>query len=137
MSGVRPDGTTIEMTVAGASTGLLFLTGSCYGCQPLWEGAASWRGARAAAPTAPLPVPLVIVTPSPTTEDPRLVATLAPAWIPVVMSSDVWHAYRVARAPWYVGIANGTVVAHGLAPETWSELLAELARLRASGPAAS
>jgi hypothetical protein len=80
----------------------------------------------------------VIVTPSPTTEDARAVAELAPeAGIPVVMSSEVWHAYSVARAPWYVGVAGGIVVADGLAPETWSELTAELATLGASGAAAS
>jgi hypothetical protein len=132
LSGVRPDGTAIDVAVTEGTSALLFLTGSCHGCQVLWQGASA-SGANA---PAPLPVlPLVIVTPSPTTEDARVVAGLAPeAGIPVVMSSEGWHAYRVARAPWYVGVAAGVVVADGLAPETWSGLVAEVTRLTGSGP---
>jgi hypothetical protein len=131
---LRPDGTAIGIGVTAADSGvaLLFLTGACYGCQVLWEGARAHGGNGPA---------LVIVTPSPTTEDARVVSRLAPeAGVAVVMSSEGWHAYRVARAPWYVGVAAGVVVADALAPETWPELLAELARLPGSGgsgPAAS
>lgn len=129
LSGVRPDGTAIEVAVTDAPAAILFLTGGCYGCRVLWEGARA-AGGRAAAPCLP---PLVIVTPSPTTEDARVVASLSPdAGIAVIMSSEVWHAYRVVRAPWYVGVAAGIVVADGPAPETWSELVAEVGRL--SGP---
>ena len=114
--------------MAGSSVALLFLTGSCYGCRVLWEGAAS-GGA-----SGPNSSPTVIVTPSPTTEDARTVAALAPReGIPVVMSSDVWHTYRVGRAPWWVVVAAGTVVADGMAPGSWSGLVAELAATAAPG----
>jgi hypothetical protein len=127
VTGVRSDGTAIEVAVAGGAAALLFLTGSCYGCRVLWEGAAD--GA-----TPPSSIPTVIVTPSPTTEDARTVGALAPRHgIPVVMSSDVWHAYRVERAPWWVVVAAGTVVADGMAPGSWSELVDELARITAAG----
>jgi hypothetical protein len=123
VSGVRPDGTEVVVPVAGGGAALLFLTGACYGCRALWEGARDSGG------SLPTRLPLVIVTPSPTTEDARVVAELAPVGIPVVMSSEAWHTYRVARAPWYVGAAGGAVVADGLAPETWPEMVVELARL--------
>jgi hypothetical protein len=132
VSGVRPDGTVIEAAVGSGTAALLFLTGGCYGCRTLWDGA---RAVDASEPGVVPPFQLLIVTPSPSTEDARVVADLAPATgIPVVMSSEVWHAYRVARAPWYVGLVAGTVVVDGLAPATWSELIAELARLSASNP---
>ncbi len=136
LSGLDPDGTAIEVAVTEGTTALLFLTGGCYGCQVLWEGATASGGNGPAPPLPPLPpLRLVIVTPSPSTEDARVVSRLAPeAGIPVVMSSEGWHAYRVARAPWYVGVAGGTAVADGPAPQTWPELVAELAELRAPGP---
>jgi hypothetical protein len=114
--------------MAGGGAALLFLTGGCYGCRALWEGA------RASGESLPTRLPLVIVTPSPTTEDARVIADLAPARIPVVMSSEVWHTYRVARAPWYVGVAGGAVVADGLAPETWPGMIVEVARLDSPDP---
>ena len=48
--------------------------------------------------------PLVLVTPSPTTESGREVAALATGAAPVLMSSEAWHAYRGDR---------GTVVRGG------------------------
>jgi hypothetical protein len=132
ISGVRPDGTGIEIAVAGTSVALLFLTGSCYGCRVLWEGAA------AGGASGPHAISTVIVTPSPATEDARTVGALAPRHgIPVVMSSEAWHAYRVGRAPWWVVVAAGMVVADEMAPGSWSELVAELAGTAAGreGPA--
>ncbi len=126
MSGVRPDGTAIEMAVAGRlgrpavpDRELLRVPGPVGG-----GGGAAGRAVRTASFRS------VIVTPSPATEDARTVAALAPAaGIPVVMSSEAWHAYRVARAPWCVVVAAGTVVADEMAPGSWSELVAELAGL--------
>ena len=42
---------------------------------------------------------------------------------PVVMSSEVWHAYRVTRAPWCVVVEDGVVTRRRRsAPGTWAEL---------------
>jgi hypothetical protein len=35
------------------------------------------------------------------------------------MASDVWHAYGVTGAPWFVAIADGAVVDEGPAPAEW------------------
>jgi hypothetical protein len=110
VSGVRPDGTPISVEAGAGITVILFLTSSCYGCQPLWPGA----GGAAA--------PAVLVTPDPETESAAAVAALAPAGTLVVMSSPVWHACGVARAPWCVVVEDGVVVQDGVAPGTWAEL---------------
>ena len=73
---------------------LLFLTSACRPCRDLWASA----GADA-----------VVITPSPTTESRRAVARLAGATTKVVMSSDVWTAYSVTKAPWRVALIDGVV----------------------------
>jgi len=102
--------------MAGAWVVVLFLTSSCYGCRVLWDGMA--RQSPKTSPARGMP-PVVVVTPSPSTESARTVAGLAPEGLTVVMSSDAWHAYGVTRAPWCVVVAGGVVVADGPAPPTW------------------
>lgn len=74
---------------------LLFLTSSCLPCRELWASA----GAEA-----------VVITPSPTTESRRAIVRLAGATTRVVMSSDVWTAYAVTKAPWRVALIDGVVI---------------------------
>jgi hypothetical protein len=116
--GSPPGDAEAEITIdSGRLLLLFFLTSSCYGCRPLWEGFGSWRdeavGGR-----------VVLVTPSPSTEDARAVGELAPARVSVVMSSDAWHAYGVTSAPWFVKVAGGVVVEDRPAPATWNDLSA-------------
>jgi hypothetical protein len=96
---------------------LFFLTSSCYGCRPLWEGFASHRNESRRGR-------VVLVTPSPSTESARAIGELAPGGVDVVMSSDAWHAYGVTKAPWFVKVAGGVVVEDRPAPGTWEEVSA-------------
>jgi hypothetical protein len=110
--GVTPDGSPVQVTMDGLRAELYFLTSSCYGCRVLWEA----FSARPRRPTEPA---LVVITPSPETESAREVQALAPPHVPVVMSSEAWHANAVTRAPWRIVVADGVVVADGPAPVTW------------------
>jgi hypothetical protein len=124
LSGVGPEGAPMDVKLENRSAVLLFLTGSCYGCRPLWDGAAARYRAGAHHP------PVVLVTPSPSTESARAIAALATGAAPVLMSSEAWHAYRVTKAPWYVRITDGVVTGDGPAPESWTDLEAGLGRDR-------
>lgn len=119
VAGVSPDGTPRQVGVDRNRVVLLFLTSSCYGCQPLWPGSSAPAG-------HPTDAAVVLVTPSPETESARKVAALAPGHIPVLMSSAAWHDYGVTQAPWWVVIAGGTVVEDGPAPATWADVAAHL-----------
>ena len=103
--GSAPDGTAANAVMSGDWSGrLIFLTSSCVGCRPVW---------RSLAPESAV----VVVTPSPSTESAQAVAAVAPAGVPVIMSSEGWHAYGVTVAPWAVEVVAGTVVAEGAAGE--------------------
>ncbi len=120
LAGVTPHGAPIEVTVSDTAAVLLFLTSSCSGCRPLWEGLPS-LGAPGQA------VPVVVVTPSPTTEDARAVAALADparAEVAVVMSSEGWHAYGVTSAPWCVVVVDGVLVHDAPAPPVSKDVTA-------------
>ena len=98
------DGHRIEVKLEDRSAVLLFLTGSCYGCRPLWDGAG-----RAATAPAHLDPPARDRDPEP--DDGERPGDRRPGHrssIAVVMSSEVWHAYRVAQAPWCVRVADGS-----------------------------
>jgi hypothetical protein len=124
LSGVGPEGTPMEIELADSSAVLLFLTGSCYGCRPLWVGAAERYHDGSPHPS------VVIVTPSPSTESAQAVAALATGETRVLMSSEAWHAYRVTKAPWCVQVADGMITGDGLAPESWTDIEAMLGRRR-------
>ncbi len=88
-------------------------------------------GQEAALPAVAGGCPLVIVTPSPSTESRRRVAGLAPPSVPVVMSSDAWHAYGVARAPWLTVLDGGVIAGEGPAPADWTAVVSTLTALSA------
>jgi len=119
LCGATPDGAPTEMALDGPPVALLFLTSSCYGCQVLWEGIAT--SVRPVGDPTVHPS-IVVVTPSASTESARRIAALASGAVEVVMSSDSWHAYDVTKAPWYVMVAGGLVVADGPAPSTWDRV---------------
>jgi hypothetical protein len=124
LHGTSPDGTPVDVDVdvGGTRLVLLFLTSSCFGCRAIWAGLAASGGPPPEGGTSRV----VVVTPSPSTESARTVAGLAPLRIPVLMSSEAWHAYGVTRAPWCVVVAGGEVVMDSPAPATWAELAALL-----------
>lgn len=93
-----------------------FLTSSCATCATFWKA----LGADNVGEGDP---PLVVVTPDPTTEDRRQVARLAPGSTPVVMSSAGWIDWGVFGSPFFVVVADGLIVAEGVAAD-WDEMLA-------------
>lgn len=110
MQGTAPDGAPVAAGLFGEWSGrLLFLTSSCIGCRAVWEALGAGEDAARGGSDAPV----VVITPSPSTESGRAVLALAPAGVRVVMSSEGWHAYGVTAAPWMVDVAGGVVVAEG------------------------
>jgi hypothetical protein len=112
LTGTDPTGAPLHTAMDSEWAVLFFLTGSCYGCQAIWEGLA-------ASPLDATGRIVVLVTPSPATESARKIGELAPPGVPVIMSSQAWHDYGVTGAPWCVVVAGGVVVAHDPAPDTW------------------
>lgn len=77
------------------------MTSSCRPCRQIWDELEPGRP------------DVVVVTPSPSTENRRRVAALAPSGIPVVMSSEAWFAFRPGPAPWQVVVVDGVVTQSG------------------------
>jgi hypothetical protein len=144
LRGVDPNGAPLGVAVGDERTVFFFLTSSCHGCREVWDGFRARSGTgpagrkTAGAGGEPPPgarpwshgatgeVPVILVTPSPSTESARQVAALAPAGMEVLMSSEAWHAYGVTAAPWYVVVASGVVEAEGPAPASWKKVEALL-----------
>lgn len=119
IEGVTPDGDPIRVeTGSGARLVAAFLTSSCEGCEVFWQPLAHGSDGQPASD-------LVVVTPDPTTEDRRAVATLAPPGRTVVMSTASWFDYGVRGSPWFAVVADGAICAEASA-HTWAEILALL-----------
>lgn len=118
LAGLTPAGTPLAIpTGAGARLVVAFLTSSCRTCAVFWEAL------RAEGGHSPHQGPtMAIVTPDATTENRREVQRLAPAGWPVVMSSEAWTAWDVWGSPFFVVVADGVIVAEGVAA-SWTELL--------------
>lgn len=100
ITGPAPDGSLLTVELSTGRRVLLFLTSSCRPCQEVWAA-------------LPGPPGTVVVTPSPSTESRRRVASLAPDGTTVVMSSDAWFAFSPGPAPWRIVLEDGAVVAAG------------------------
>ncbi len=115
LAGSTPDGdaVTLAFDAPGAGPALLaFLTSGCSTCASFWE-ALGERG-------LPPGVRTVIVTHGSDRERPARLRSLAPAGIPVVMSSRAWEDYGVPGAPYFV-LVDGFVRGEGVAT-TWQAL---------------
>ncbi len=121
LAGVSPAGDPVRIeTGAGTRLVVAFLTSTCTTCGTFWAALGVDRSGATGALT-PSPA-LVVVTPDPTTEDRRAVAGLAPASAPVVMSTDGWVSWGVFGSPFFVVVADGMIVAEGVASD-WEEML--------------
>ncbi len=115
IAGVTPGGDAIALAFDGASSAptlLAFLTSGCSTCAGFWETLAESR--------LPPGVQTLIVTRGADRERPSKLRSLAPADIPVVMSSKAWEDYRVPGAPYFV-LVDGVVRGEGVAT-TWQAL---------------
>lgn len=111
VSGRTPGGGATHISIEGTDrrTLLAFLTSGCLTCRSFWDslaGPVEVAGAR-----------IVIVTKDPSEESESAIAGLAPAGVPVVMSTSAWNAYAVEVAPYFVLVDGqaGVVVGEGAA----------------------
>ncbi|MCJ7436153.1 MAG: hypothetical protein MUP97_00090 [Acidimicrobiia bacterium] len=127
--GVSPTGDAISIAVSGAphATLVAFLTSTCTMCAEFWS---------AFADATHHPVPgdarVVIVTKGEEAESSARLRPLAPAGVPVVMSSPTWDAYDAEFAPHfaYVDGPSAQIVGEGFAA-TWDEMVAMVRKARA------
>jgi hypothetical protein len=99
---------------------LAFLSSGCGVCEQLWHEL------RAGRPTGlPAAVRLVAVVKDASAESPARLEALAPASVPVVMSSAAWRDYAVPATPYFVYLEGGRVQGEGSA-SGWVEILSLL-----------
>jgi hypothetical protein len=113
LTGVTAGGDAVALAfTAGAPTLLAFLTSGCSSCSEFWGSLGERR--------LPAGVRTVIVAHSPDRERPAKLRELAPAGIPVVMSSQAWSDYEIPGSPYFV-LVDGGVLGEGVAT-TWHAL---------------
>lgn len=112
----------LPLTDTGRDTLLVFLSGGCETCLPIWQ-------ALAEGVTVPGNADLVVVTGGPERESESLLRRLAPPTVPLVMSSAAWDDYAVPGSPHFVYVdgATGTIVGEGTAP-SWPQVMSLLER---------
>ncbi len=115
VTGVRPDGTPIEVDVGQGRWLVAFLTTGCATCGWWWEHLAS--------PPAGCPPVAAVVTPDPSMESPGAVARAAPAGATVVMAGDVWEGYGVRQSTTFVLVVDGRVTGRVVA-SSWADVAA-------------
>ncbi len=109
LSGATPSGDVVALSFDGPSaapTLLAFLTSGCSTCAGFWDSLGERR--------LPPEVQTVIVAHGSERERPAELRSLAPADVPVVMSSRAWDDYRVPGAPYFV-LVDGMIRGEGMA----------------------
>jgi hypothetical protein len=106
---------------------LAFLSSGCGVCERLW--AQLRTGLPDALPGA---VRLVTVVKDASAESPARLRAIAPAAVPVVMSSAAWRDYAVSATPYFVYLEGGRVQGEGSA-SGWEQILSLLGDARADG----
>jgi len=115
LAGVTPDGDAVKLAFEGAGTAptlLAFLTSGCGTCAAFWDTLGERR--------LPADVRTVIVAHGADRERPAKLRSLAPAGIPVVMSSEAWADYEIPGAPYFV-MVDQAIRGEGVAT-TWRAL---------------
>lgn len=109
-SGLRDDAMHVPVLGVGHRTLIAFLSSGCLTCQVFWEAFADVRGLG-----LPDDVRLVVVTKDGAEESISVLRRLAPAGVPVVMSSAGWADYQVPGSPYFVLVdgAEGRVRGEG------------------------
>jgi hypothetical protein len=115
VNGTTPSGDPASLSFAGGMGGatlLAFLSTGCSTCAGFWEEFDEQA--------LPGDIRAVIVTKGSEREQPARVRELAPARVPVLMSSAAWREYGVPGAPYFV-LVDGSVQGEGVAT-TWRAL---------------
>lgn len=113
LAGVTPTGDAVKLAFHGTPALLAFLSTGCTSCSQFWEKLGDGR-------LAP-ELRTVIVTRGPEREQVAKLRRLAPAVVPVVMSSQAWGDYGVPGTPYFVLVDDGAIRGEGVAT-TWSAL---------------
>jgi hypothetical protein len=113
VTGTTPAGDAVSLSFGdGASALLAFLTTGCTTCAGFWETLGERR--------LPDGIQTVIVAHGAEREQPARLRRLAPAGVPVVMSSPAWEDYEVPGAPYFV-LVDGGIRGEGVAT-SWHAL---------------
>jgi hypothetical protein len=124
IAGVTLRGEPVQIGIRSASRGTLlaFLTSGCATCRGFWDGLQP-----DVRPLVPGGARLVVVTKDSSYESPSKLRSMAPADLPVVMSSDAWEAYQVPGSPYFVYVdgASGRIHGEGMAGG-WAQVLSLL-----------
>lgn len=127
ITGSDPSGNerTVSLTHGRGETLIAFLSTGCAACQVFWQTLSE-------KPEMPTPSTRpVIITKGSEAESPGRVRKLAPAGVPLVMSSDAWDAFKVPLTPFFMLVGGeGQVLGEGSAM-SWDQLLGLLERSRA------
>ena len=111
------DAMKVSLSAGAPHTLLAFLSSGCLTCANFWH--ALRPDAREALPGYARPI---IVTKDSAYESPSKLRELAPADIPLVMSSTAWEDYSVPVAPYFVYVGeDGQVLGEGAA-ENWAQI---------------
>jgi hypothetical protein len=113
IAGVTPTGDALKLSLNGTPTLLAFLSSGCTSCSRFWETLAEHR--------LPDGLQPMIVTRGPDREQRSKLRSLAPASVPVVMSSEAWADYAVPGSPYFVMVQGGEIRGEGVAT-TWDAL---------------
>jgi len=126
IAGVTPAGEAVQVGVLHRrhDTLVAFLSSGCSTCEEFWRAFA-----------LPVALPdntrLVIVTKDPAEESARRVRELAPAGVPVVMSSQAWREYGAPVTPFFMHVAGATGAVAGQGTGgTWRQVSSMLAQAR-------
>jgi hypothetical protein len=115
LTGTTPAGDAVSLSFgegASSPTLLAFLTTGCATCAGFWDTLGEHR--------LPDGVQTVIVAHGTDREQPAKLRKLAPAGVPVVMSSPAWTDYEVPGAPYFV-LVEGGIRGEGVAT-SWAAL---------------
>ena len=133
VAGVSPTGEALSVAVPGArvDTLIAFLSSGCGTCSGFWE---SFRNG--AADGLPDRTRLVVVTRGPGEESPAKLRNLAPADVPVILSTEAWEDYGVPGSPYFVYVhgPEATVAGEGSAA-SWADVTSLFSEAIANAPA--
>jgi hypothetical protein len=127
-TGLRDDALLVPVADVRHRTLLAFLSSGCLTCKTFWESFADQEHLG-----LPSDIRLVAVTKDAAEESLSTLRGLAPADVPVVMSSDAWRDYDVPGSPYFVLVDDGRVRGEGTGVR-WEQVLGLLRQ--ATGDAA-
>ena len=124
LAGTDLDGNAVQVGIGpgGPPTLIAFLTSGCLTCLELW------RALGGGPPELPGGARLVLVVKDSMHESPSQLRELAPAGIPLVMSTAAWERYEVPAAPYFVYVDGPSGEIHGEGAATAWEQVASLLR---------